>query len=62
MKTIVKTTIKGYENLYVKQSVNSINETLQDKSKFIILTSVSHSGKETEIGVKKTTIQLFKAQ
>lgn len=60
MKTTVKTTIKGNENLYVKESVKDIYNRLQDKHSFIMLTSVSYDGVETELGIKKTTIKMFK--
>jgi len=60
MKTAVKTTIKGYENLTVKESVQHIYEELQTKPSFMLLTLVSHSGSETPIGIKKTSIKLFK--
>lgn len=60
MKTTVKTTIKGNENLYVKESVKDIYERLQDKHSFIMLTSVSYDGVETELGIKKTAIKMFK--
>lgn len=42
MKTSVKTTIKGNENLYVKESVETIYDSLSDKHSFIKLTLVSH--------------------
>lgn len=46
MRTTVRTSIKGKENIYVKESVKQIYEALQDKNAFIILTSISHDGKE----------------
>lgn len=58
--TNVKTSIKQFENLNVKESVKSIYGKLQDKHSFILLTQVGHDGKETPIGIKKTTIKLFK--
>jgi len=60
MKTAVKTTIKGFENLQVKESVESIYEQLSDKHPFIKLTLLSHDNKETSVGIKKTSIKLFK--
>jgi len=60
MKTAVKTTIKGYENLTVKESVQHIYDELQTKHAFMLLTSVAHNGNETPIGIKKTSIKLFK--
>lgn len=60
MKTAVKTTIKGYENLQVKESVQHIYDELQTKHAFILLTLVAHNGVETPIGIKKTSIKLFK--
>jgi len=59
-KTAVKTTIKGSENLQVKESVETIYDSLSDKHAFIKLTLVSHNGTETLIGIKKTSIKLFK--
>jgi len=38
MKTNVKTTIKGNENLVVKESVEQIFEMLASKHSFIMLT------------------------
>lgn len=60
MKTAVKTTIKGNESLTVKESVDKIYDSLSDKHAFIRLTLLSHDGKETKIGVKKTSIRMFK--
>jgi len=60
MKTTVKTTIKGSENLYVKESVEEIYEALSDKHAFIKLTLVSHDLKEKKVGIKKTSIKMFK--
>lgn len=60
MKTNVKTTIKGNENLTVKNSVESIFEDLASKHSFIKLNLVSHDGKGTKIGIKKTCIKMFK--
>lgn len=60
MKTTVKTTIKGNENLYVKESVEKIYDALSDKHAFIKLTLVGHDKKETKIGIKKTSIKMFK--
>lgn len=59
-KTIVKTTIKGSENLYVKESVEMIYQQLTDKHSFILLTSIDHKGDESRIGIKKSSIKLFK--
>ena len=59
MKTTVKTTIKGKENIFVKESVKDIYERLSDKHSFIMLTSVAHNGDEKELGIKKTTIKMF---
>lgn len=59
MKTTVKTTIKGKENIFVKESVKDIYERLSDKHSFIMLTSVGHNGVEKELGIKKTTIKMF---
>lgn len=60
MKTAVKTTIKGYENLQVKESVQHIYDELQSKHAFMLLTLLSHDNRETPIGIKKTSIKLFK--
>ncbi len=59
-KTAVKTTIKSYENLTVKESVQHIYDELQTKHSFMLLTLVAHNGNETPIGIKKTSIKLFK--
>ena len=60
MKIIVKTTIKGNENLYVKESVENIYNALSDKHSFIKLTLVAYDKKETKIGIKKMSIKMFK--
>lgn len=60
MKTIVKTTIKGNENLKVKESVDSIFEALASKHAFIMLTQLSHNEKAFKLGIKKTAIKMFK--
>lgn len=60
MKTSVKTTIKASENLTVKESVKHIYDSLSDKHAFILLTLLSHDNKETQIGIKKTSIKMFK--
>ena len=61
MKTIIKTTIKGNENLYVKESVSAIFEMLQSKNGFMLLTSVSHDNKESKIIIKKSSIKMIKS-
>lgn len=60
MKTIVKTSIKGNENLNVKESVDEIFEMLSSKHSFMILNSIGYSDKIIKIGIKKTTIKMFK--
>jgi len=60
MKRAVKTTIKGSENLYVKESVETIYQALTDKHSFLLLTAVDHKGAESRIGIKKSSIKLFK--
>jgi len=60
MKTTVKTTIKGSENLFVTQSADAIYDALADKHSFIKLTLIAHDGKKTHIGIKKTSIKMFK--
>lgn len=60
MKTNVKTTIKGNENLVVKESVEVIFEMLASKHSFIMLTQVSHNEKIYRLGIKKTAIKMFK--
>lgn len=60
MKTIIKTTIKGSENLFVKESVTSIFEELTKKNSFILLTSISHDNKESQIIIKKSSIKMIK--
>jgi len=60
MKTNVKTTIKGNENLVVKESVDEIFEMLSSKHAFILLTQVSHNEKIFKLGIKKTAIKMFK--
>jgi len=61
MKTIIKTTIKGNENLTVKESVTGIFEMLQSKNGFMLLTSVSHDNKESKIIIKKSSIKMIKS-
>jgi len=61
MKTIIKTTIKGNDNLTVKESVSAIFEMLQSKNGFMLLTSVSHDNKESEIIIKKSSIKMIKS-
>jgi len=60
MKTAVKTTIKGNENLTVKESVQFIFEELSTKHSFILLTIISHDNKETRVWIKKTSIKMFR--
>lgn len=57
MKTVVKTSIKGKENIYVKESVDVIYNRLSDKHSFILLTSISHDGKEKKLGIKKLQLK-----
>jgi len=61
MKTIVKTTIKGNENLTVKESVEFIFEELIKKTSFILLTSVTHNGVESKNIIKKSSIKMVKS-
>ena len=61
MKTIIKTTIKGNENLTVKESVSAIFEMLQSKNGFMLLTYVSHDSKESKVIIKKSSIKMIKS-
>jgi len=60
MKTIVKTSVKGNENLTVKESVDEIFEMLSTKHSFIIINQIGHDGKSIKLGIKKTAIRMFK--
>jgi len=60
MKTTVKTSIKNSENMYVKESVNEIFEELSNKKSFILLTSLSHDNKESQVIIKKSSIKMVK--
>lgn len=59
MKTPVKTTIKGSENLNVTDSVQQIFDKLCDKSSFILLTKIGFDNKQYLIGIKKASIKMF---
>jgi len=59
MKTSVKTTIKGKESIFVRESVEVIFDKLNDKSRFIMLTQVAHNDIEKKMGIKKTSIGMF---
>lgn len=59
MKTSVKTTIKGKESIFVRESVEVIFDKLNDKSRFIMLTQVAHNDAEKKMGIKKTSIGMF---
>lgn len=59
-KTTVKTTIKGSENLFVKESVETIYQQLTDKHSFLLLTAINHKEEESRIGIKKSSIKMFK--
>jgi len=61
MKTTIKTTIKGNESIFVKESVSTIFDLLQSKNGFMLLTSVSHSGTESHIIIKKSSIKMVKS-
>ncbi|MES2240462.1 MAG: hypothetical protein V4497_09425 [Bacteroidota bacterium] len=61
MKTIIRTTIKGSENIYVKESVITIFESLQNKTAFMLLTNVAHNGTESQIIIKKSSIKMVKS-
>ena len=60
MKTTVKTTIKGNENLFVKEDVSTIFDELNKKSNFIMLTSVSHNAIESKVIIRKSSIKMIK--
>jgi hypothetical protein len=59
-KTIVKTTIKGNESLTVKESVKHIFDECMKKGNFILLTSLGYDGKESQMGIRKSAIKMFK--
>lgn len=61
MKTTIKTTIKGNESIFVKESVSSIFEMLQSKNGFMLLTNIAHSGTESKIIIKKSSIKMVKS-
>lgn len=60
METIVKTSIKGNENIHVTESVTDIFNKLAEKNSFILLNSVSFDKKKSKIIIKKTSIKLVK--
>lgn len=60
MKTTIKTTIKGSENVYVKETVIAIFEMLQNKTAFMLLTNVAHNGTTSQIIIKKSSIKMVK--
>jgi len=60
MKTTVKTTIKGSENVYVQESVSDIFALLIDKTAFMLLTNVAHNGTTSQIIIKKSSIKMVK--
>lgn len=62
MKTIIKTSIKGNENVTVKETVEKVYEELIKKTSFILLTAISHNDKQSKIVLKKSTIKMLKQQ
>ncbi len=60
-KTTIKTTIKGNESIFVKESVTTIFNELLSKNAFILLTSVSHTNSESLIVIKKSSIKMVKS-
>ena len=61
MKTIIRTTIKGNETISVKESVDEIYESLTDKTSFMRITIVEHSGNEKKAILKKSSIKMVKS-
>lgn len=59
MKTSVKTTIKGSENLFVKESVDVLFEALINKNSFMLVTIVKHNGTEKRAIIKKSSIKMI---
>lgn len=57
MKTIIKTSIKEKQNIYVKESVDYIFEELNKKGNFMFITTVSHAGNEKKAIIKKSLIK-----
>jgi len=61
MKTTIKTTIKGFENINVKESVDAIYDNLIDKTSFMRITIVEHNGTEKKAILKKSSIKMVKS-
>lgn len=61
MQNIIKTSIKGNENVSVKETQDQIWELLIDKNAFIRVTRVVND-KEKRYILKKTNIKLVKEQ
>lgn len=57
MKTIIKTTMKGSENLEVSQSVDQVYDSLIDKQGFCLFDRVTSAGK-TKMIIKKSVIKI----
>ena len=62
MKTIIKTTVKGNENITVKQSVKDVYEILVDKKSFALLTRLNGISGETDLILRKSSIKMVKEQ
>lgn len=62
MKTIIKTSIKGNENIFVKQSVKDVYEVLTDKKSFAFLTKIGNMGSESDLILRKSSIKMVKQQ
>ena len=57
MKTTIKTSIKGKENIYVKESVEHIFDELNKKGNFMFVTTISHNNTEKKAIIKKSLIK-----
>jgi len=57
MKTTIKTSIKGKENIFVKENVDYVFQELNKKGNFMFITTISHAGKEKKAIIKKSLIK-----
>lgn len=62
MKTTIKTTVKDNNNITINETPVEMLNLLTAKDKYIVVTKIEHSGKESMIILDKATIKMVKGE
>jgi len=59
MKTIIKTSVKGNENVEVAETVEWVHELLEEKGNFVLLNRVRTGKLKSPVSIRKSAIKMI---